>query len=40
MVRFNQRNCKKNILPRRVEGAELDWNYKDTIESFISTVDI
>lgn len=40
MVKFNQKNCKKNILPKRVEGTELDWNYKDTIEAFISTVDI
>lgn len=40
MVKFNQRRCKKNVLPKRIVGAELDWNYKETMTSFLNSVDI
>lgn len=39
-VTFNQKNLKKNILPLRVCGKSLDWNYKGEMTCFINTVDI
>ena len=40
-ARFRQQNLQVKILPRRVKGEPLDWNYGDWIEQkMVNTVDL
>jgi hypothetical protein len=40
MIKFNQRNLNKNILPRRQKSGILDWTDKEEQTLFLNTVDI